>query len=86
MKHVAAPEFWKCYRDLPKAIQRLADKNYALLKADPGHPSLQFKTVGRFRSARVGAHYRALAVKDKGDLIWFWIGPHSAYDRMIRGQ
>ena len=28
----------------------LADKNYALLKDNPRHPSLQFKKVGRFWS------------------------------------
>jgi len=37
LKHVASPEFWACYRDLPEAVQALADKNFALLKA---HPSI----------------------------------------------
>jgi hypothetical protein len=31
-----------------------ADKNYALLKENPQHPSLQFKKIGRFWSVRVG--------------------------------
>jgi len=44
---------------------------------------LHFKKVGRFWSARVGLHYRALAVEADDILVWFWIGSHSEYDRLI---
>jgi hypothetical protein len=81
--HRASPHFWKHYRDLPPEIQRLADDNFKLLKSDPRHPSLHFKRVGRFRSARVGLHYRAIAVEDGQDLLWFWIGHHAEYDRLL---
>lgn len=64
-------------------IQSLADKSYARLKQDPRHPSLHFKKIGRFWSARVGSHYRALAVEASGDLVWFWIGTHADYDRLL---
>ena len=40
-------EFWALYEKLPKDIQGLADKNFALLKGNPEHPSLHLKTVGR---------------------------------------
>jgi hypothetical protein len=59
---------------LPQASEQarvLADKNFALLKSDPRHPSLQFKKVGRFWSVRVGLRYRALAAEANGDLVWF---------------
>lgn len=68
---------------LPDAIRELADKNFALLKEDPAHPSLHFKKIGRFRSARVGRNYRALAVEVDDGLLWFWIGDHATYERMI---
>ena len=68
---------------LPAGIQKLADHAYALLKEDPRHPSLHFKKVGRFWSARVGAHYRALAVESDDGLVWFWIGSHADYDRLL---
>ncbi|MGA9378696.1 MAG: hypothetical protein WBV73_08000 [Phormidium sp.] len=45
LKHFTTPEFWECYRQLPKEIQELADKKYELLKADPKHPSLHFKQI-----------------------------------------
>jgi hypothetical protein len=47
------------------------------------YPSLHFKKVGRFWSARVGAHYRAVAVEDGPDLVWFWLGTHAEYDTII---
>ena len=61
MKHRASPRFWRAYRGLPREVRQLADRNYQLLKANPAHPSLHFKKVGQFWSARVGLHYRALA-------------------------
>lgn len=35
-------------------------------------------------SARVGLGYRALAVRDGDDVVWFWIGTHADYDQLIR--
>jgi hypothetical protein len=60
-----------------------ADANFALLKRDPRHPSLQFKKVGRYWSARVGLRYRALAIETDDVYLWFWIGSHADYDRLI---
>ncbi|PPD32362.1 MAG: hypothetical protein CTY19_11205 [Methylomonas sp.] len=61
MKHHASSAFWSSYDQLPIEIQRLADKNFELLKIDSSHPSLQFKKVGKVWSARIGIGYRALA-------------------------
>jgi len=65
-------------------VRRLADRNYELLKKNPKHPSLHFKKVGRYWSVRVGSHYRALAVEMEDGLIWFWIGSHADYDKLIK--
>lgn len=54
------------------------------MKDNPRHPSLHLKKVGRFWSVRVGLAHRALAVAIEADLLWFWIGSHSDYDKMIR--
>jgi hypothetical protein len=83
MNHTASPDFWDEYNSLPADIQKLADKNYALLQANPRHPSLHFKKVGAFWSVRVGRNYRALAVEGNSGLVWFWIGEHTVYDRLI---
>jgi len=83
LKHLASPEFWICYKALPKPVQQLADKSFALLKNDPHHPSLHFKRVGRFWSARIGLSYRALGVDVHDGVLWFWIGSHSDYDKLL---
>ncbi len=83
MKHSTTPGFWEMYEALPEDIQRLADKNFQLLKADLQHPSLHFKKIEGMWSARVGAHYRALAVDHEGGLLWFWIDSHAEYDKMM---
>lgn len=83
MRHFASPSFWSAYDKLPAHIRELADRNYALLKENPQHPSLHLKRVGRFWSARVGLRYRALAVDVDDGLLWFWIGSHAHYDAMI---
>ncbi len=84
MKHFANPSFWICYERLPLSIQQLADKNFELLKDDADHPSLHLKKVGKYWSVRVGRKYRALAVEVEEGLIWFWIGTHSEYDKLIK--
>jgi hypothetical protein len=48
VNHFTAPSFWACYAELTPEQQKLADKSYELLKADPLYPSLHFKRVGRF--------------------------------------
>jgi hypothetical protein len=83
LNHHATPEFWACYRALPPSIQLAADRAFANLKADPRHPSLHLKKVGRFWSARVGLHHRVLAVEAEDGLLWFWIGTHAQYDKLI---
>ena len=84
MRHFATPGFWFHYRRLPLAVRQLADKNFALMRDDPHHPSVRLKKIGAFWSARVGLHYRALARERAEGLVWFWIGHHSEYDRLVR--
>jgi len=84
LTHHASTEFWAtCYRSLPQNIQKLADETYARVKQDPSRPSLHFKKIGRSWSARVGAHYRVLAVEAPDGLVWFWIGTHADYDKLV---
>lgn len=82
--HRTTDMFWKRLLKLPDYVQKLARQNFALLKANPYHPSLHFKKVGKFWSARVTLNHRALAVKDEDGFIWVWIGPHDEYERLIR--
>lgn len=84
MIHFASPSFWLAYESLPVSVQRLADRNYEIIKKDPKHPSLHFKKIGRYGSVRVGIHYRALVVEVEDGVLWFWVGSHSEYDKLIK--
>ncbi len=83
MKHFASPQFWKYYHALPKEIQLQADKAFALLKENPRHPSLRFERKGGGWSARISRGYRALAKERQEGLVWFWIGAHDEYERLL---
>ena len=83
MKHFASPEFWTLLEKLPGKVQELARQNYELLKTNPYHPFLHFKRIGQFWSVRVGRSYRALAIDAEDGIVWFWLGTHAEYDRLV---
>ncbi|MBI5164036.1 MAG: hypothetical protein HY985_09050 [Magnetospirillum sp.] len=84
----ATPDFWAAFDRLPARIQAAAKAAYALWSGNPRHPGLQFKAVPSAGegvwSVRIGIHWRALGTRDGEDMIWFWIGSHAEYDRLIR--
>jgi mRNA-degrading endonuclease RelE of RelBE toxin-antitoxin system len=82
--HKATPSFWKRYDELPKSVQKRADKAFLQLKANPGHRSLHFKSVGELWSARVSKEYRVLALQSSDGFDWVWIGHHTEYDRLVK--
>ena len=84
MKYHTNPKFWQYYNKLPTDVRLLADQNFELLKQNPRHPSLHLKKIGRFWSVRVGLKYRALAVESKKGIVWFWIGRHDKYDKLLK--
>ncbi len=82
--HKTTNRFWDLFDDLPAFAQNTARKNFELLKQNSAHPSLHFKKVGKFWSARAGRNYRVLAFYDGEDFIWVWIGPHDKYELMLK--
>ena len=82
--HRTEADFWRHLSQLPESVQRTARRNFERLKEDPGYASLNFKKVGPYWSVRVGNSHRALAYEHEGDFLWFWIGHHDEYDRIIR--
>ena len=88
MRSRTTGRFREAFATLPPRVQRQARNAYRLFQSDPRHPSLHFKQVHASRlifSARVGLGYRAVAIQDADDLIWFWIGSHADYDRLLAG-
>jgi hypothetical protein len=79
--------FWKLYKKLPLNIRETAKKQYRLFASDPYHASLYFKRVHSTRpiySARITRNYRAVGVLEENIIVWFWIGSHDDYDRLLR--
>lgn len=79
-------DFITCFRKLPERIKKLAKKNYRLWVSNTYHPSLEFKQVHTnfpIYSIRVGIGWRALGLKEDDTIIWFRIGSHSEYEKLI---
>ncbi len=78
--------FRKLLRQLPEQVRRQAKEAYKLFRQDPHYPGLRFKQVHSTRpvySVRISRGYRALGVRNRDEIIWFWIGSHSDYDKLI---
>lgn len=86
MKSYINQEFLKAYRRLPIEVRQQARKAYRLFKDNPGHPGLNFKPVHPVEpiySARISRNYRTLGIVEGDTIIWFWIGSHADYDRLL---
>ena len=87
MKSRATPRFWAAFRDLSEPARDAARKAYRLFRENPSHPSLQFKkthTREPIYSVRVTLGYRAVGLLEADEIIWFWIGSHADYDRLVK--
>lgn len=87
MKSSVTKTFRRRFEALPHEVRKQAVRAYALWRADPHHPSLQFKRVSRRQpiySVRVGLGYRALGLLEGDHIYWFWIGSHAEYDNLLR--
>jgi len=80
-------DFIELFNKLPTRIKIKARKNYKLWKENPWHPGLEFKklkTKEIIYSIRVGIGWRALGVMKNNDtIVWFWIGSHEEYNKLI---
>jgi hypothetical protein len=83
MNSHATEKFWQCFGRLPAEIRALATKQFRLWIREPRHPSIQFKKVAAYWSARITDNYRAVGVMDEDTVIWFWIGTHDEYERLL---
>lgn len=71
---------------LPSNVRHQAKEAYRLFRQNPNHLSLRFKKVHDTEpiySARINIDYRAVGVLDGNEIVWFWIGPHGEYDKLL---
>jgi hypothetical protein len=86
MISVTTARFRKSYSALPEHIQEAAKKSFQTWKKDPAYPALRYKQVHKTKpifSVRIGIGWRALGVKEKNTMVWFWIGSHSEYNKLV---
>jgi len=86
MKSKINEDFLDAYRKLPADIREQARKAYRLFRDNPQHPSLNFKSIHPtepYYSVRISRGYRTVGIRDDDVIIWFWIGSHSDYDKLI---
>lgn len=86
MKSSTTADFWQAYRRLNADLRKRARQSYRLFAEDPLHPSLHFKKVHArepIYSVRINLDYRAVGIRDGSEIIWFWIGPHDEYERLL---
>ena len=79
--------FRKLYENLPEQIRELAKQAYSQFKSDPYYPCLHFKRVHSSQpiySVRITKDYRAVGIQQNNEIIWFWIGSHSDYDKLTK--
>lgn len=85
MKSFTSRRFREMYAALPDDVKVRARRAYHLFRRNPSHPGLHFKKVdvNDVYSARVGLGYRALGQMDGEEIVWFWIGRHTDYDKLL---
>ena len=86
MKSKRTKGFHALFKALPESVQKQANEAYRIFRTNPSHPGLYFKQVspkGPTYSVRIGLHYRALAVRKPDHYLWFWIGTHAEYDKIL---
>jgi hypothetical protein len=81
-------QFRDLLKALPAHVQQQARDAYRTFQQNPSHPGLRFKPVNAgpppVYSARVSIGYRALGTVDGDVVVWFWIGSHADYDRLLK--
>lgn len=87
MKSHISERFRKAFETLPLQVRQKAKEAYQRFRANPHHPSLQFKQIHPTKpiySVRISIDYRAIGVRDDDEIVWFWIGSHTDYDQLVR--
>lgn len=85
MNSSTTAELWRLYLALEPAVRQQARKTYRLWQSNPRHPSLRFARKGDYWSVRVNRGHRAPGREDGGVMVWFWIGSHEDYERLLHG-
>jgi len=80
-------KFREALTKVPKEIQHQAATAYRLFRENQEHPGLRFKKVHSqlpIYSVRINIKYRAVGVIEGKAIVWFWVGIHADYERLLK--
>jgi hypothetical protein len=72
---------------LPLNVRKQAAVAYSRFRENPYHTSLHFKKVHPrlpIYSARINDDYRVVGQMRSDAIVWFWIGKHEEYERLLK--
>lgn len=87
MKSRTTRRFRDALAELPAPIRQLARDAYQMFRQNPSHPGLRFKKLipdPPIYSVRIGIGHRAVGTLNGDTIIWFWIGSHADYDKLLK--
>jgi len=86
VKSRTTERFRKSFVELPEQVQRQARAAYKRFRENPYHPSLHFKKISPespIYSVRINIDHSAVGIREVDEMIWFWIGSHKEYEKLI---
>ena len=86
MRSVITKSFRDLLSQLPIDIQEKVNDAYLQFQQNLNHPSLRFKKVHSslpIYSVRITKNYRAVGQLDGDVVIWFWVGSHREYEKLL---
>lgn len=87
MKSRVTRSFRRGFGALSPELQRRARRAFERFQENPSHPGLWFKKVHPVEpvfSVRISQDYRAVGRRDGDEIIWFFIGDHDDYERLLK--
>ena len=79
-------DFRRDFARLPLDTQKRAREAYRVFQNNLEHPGLKFKKLPPYDdlwSVRITGSYRAIGRRRDDTIIWFFIGSHADYDKVI---
>lgn len=86
MRSRTTEKFRALYEALPELVRGKARSAYELWATNPAHPSLRFKKVHPtlpIYSVRIDIDWRAVGIVNDDHIVWFWIGSHADYEKLL---
>ena len=86
MKSVTTEKFRANFGKAQAATQERIRAAYQQWSKNPDHPSLRFKKVHDrlpIYSARVDLDWRAVGTMQGDTMVWFFVGPHADYEKLL---